>query len=129
MTSKPVFLTDLLGDVDTSWLRDWKGHMLRPPRAARSLRAEACPRGAYVDPLLKRNVREYATFLREAWRRGMLTWKHGCGGDLGLFFVGRKDERLRIIFDTRVINCDFLPAPSTRLPTPSAFGSLEADQE
>eukprot|EP00959_Pyramimonas_sp_CCMP1952_P013297 280582-Pyramimonas_sp.AAC.1 len=60
--------------------------MLRPPQAARSLRAEACPWGAYVNPMPKHDARGYATFLREAWRRGMLTWKHGRGGDLGLSF-------------------------------------------
>eukprot|EP00959_Pyramimonas_sp_CCMP1952_P294293 6155744-Pyramimonas_sp.AAC.1 len=30
-----------------------------------------------------------------------------------------------LIFDARVVNCSFRSPPSTRLPTPSAFASLE----
>ena len=74
-------------------------------------------------------MQAYTFFLKEAWKRGMLTFRHVRGGDMGVFFVRQEDDRLRTIFDTRVINCDVWPAPSTRLPTPSSFGALEADQK
>eukprot|EP00959_Pyramimonas_sp_CCMP1952_P410021 8593112-Pyramimonas_sp.AAC.1 len=43
------------------------------------------------------------------------------------FLVKKKSGAQRIIFDTRVANCRFVDPPSTRLPSPSAFASLEAE--
>ena len=62
--------------------------------------------------------------------RGMLSWERAKGrqGSLGFFlFVKKKSGAQRIIFDTRVANCRFVDPPSTRLPSPSAFASLEAE--
>ena len=51
-------------------------------------------------------------------------------GEIGLFFfVAKKNGKLRIIFDTRVVNTYFKTPPSTRLPTSSAFSSLETSDK
>jgi hypothetical protein len=42
-----------------------------------------------------------------------------------VFFVKKKNEKIRLIFDTRKLNEDFAKPPSTQLPTASALGSVE----
>lgn len=45
---------------------------------------------------------------------------------MGVFFVKKKSGQLRLICDTRISNCDFVDAPSTKLPSPAAFASIES---
>ena len=47
---------------------------------------------------------------------------------VGLFFVRMKSGQQRIIFATRLGNCDFGPPPSTHLPSASAFAKMETSE-
>eukprot|EP00959_Pyramimonas_sp_CCMP1952_P149979 3138347-Pyramimonas_sp.AAC.1 len=47
---------------------------------------------------------------------------------VGLFFVKKKHQVQRIIFDARLANCDFMPPPSTHLPSAAAFAKLETQE-
>ena len=42
-------------------------------------------------------------------QRGMLTWHLDSGSKykLGIFFVAKKSGQMRIVFDTRMVNCRF----------------------
>ena len=82
----------------------------------------------YSDPTLMSSPAQYGGFLREASKRGIIRFRLRSGrcAVLGVFFVIKKDGRsLRIIFDTRFLNCEFIPPPSTSLATAAAFGRLE----
>ena len=46
-------------------------------------------------------------------------------GEVGCFFVRKKNGRLRIIFDTRWSNGAFESPPHLRLPTASTLGHIE----
>jgi len=58
----------------------------------------------------------------------MIFWHlyDGAEGLLGVFFVAKKDGRLRLIFDTRVANTYFKTPPPlvSRRPAPSAVSSV-----
>ena len=62
----------------------------------------------------------------------MLRWSRARGrqGAIGPFFVGKKSSngtvKQRLVFDTRGVNCDFLPPPSTKLATAGAVSRIEA---
>ena len=45
--------------------------------------------------------------------------------NIGCFFVKKKNGKLRLIFDTRLANSEFISPAPVDLPTPSAFGNLE----
>jgi hypothetical protein len=125
----PVPLESLASGPVLKQLEAWQYQMLRPESEARALQKEICPRGPHVDPVLKNSPWRYAEFLADMSSRGMLSWERAMGrqGNLGLFFVKKKSGAQRIIFDTRVANCRFVDPPSTRLPSPSAFASLETE--
>ena len=59
--------------------------------------------------------------------KGMIRYRRAFQdrGVLGIFFVAKKDGRIRIIFDTRILNTKFRDPPSTRLPSAAAISSLE----
>ena len=87
-----------------------------------------CPHGPCVDPTFQRRPRAYADFVQCAAARGMVGFRRADGdrGRLGLFFVAKKGGKLRVFFDTRVVNCFFQDAPRTRLPTSSAMAGLDS---
>ncbi|CAK0810940.1 unnamed protein product [Prorocentrum cordatum] len=124
----PVDIVELVPPVDKVWLEGWRSHMLRDPRAAAALAREACPKGPFCDPALTRDVSTYGRFLIQMYERQMVNFAADTGQPhtVGLFFVPKKTGALRIIFDTRAANCKFLDALSTRLPSASAFSSIEA---
>eukprot|EP00971_Amphidinium_carterae_P288077 5718871-Amphidinium_carterae.1 len=74
----------------------------------------------------------YGEFLHELHRRGLVKFEraHGREGNLGIFFVYKKDrEKIRLIFDTRILNTAFVDPPSTRLPSSSSFSNMEVPSD
>ena len=89
---------------------------------------EAALRRPYSDPTLMSKPSVYGGFLRGCSVRGLIRYRRYVKGSaaLGVFFVIKKDGvSLRIIFDTRLLNCDFFPPPRTSLATASAVGKIE----
>ena len=127
--SVPVALEDILPSADVDWLGRWRQKLLRPAVESQALRTEACPRGPYCDPSLTRSPRTYADFLWTLHNAGMLRWERSAAAgtaNVGVFFVLKSDGKsLRLIFDTRTANCDYIDPPSTRLPSAAAMSHLE----
>jgi hypothetical protein len=126
--SAPVPIVPLLDAADQPGLAGWEQHLLRDPREAADARVQLGVRRPYSDPTLMSSPAQYGGFLREAYQRGLIRFRHRSGkcAALGVFFVIKKDGRsLRIIFDTRFLNCEFHKPPSTSLATAAAFGRLE----
>ena len=80
----------------------------------------------YIDPAFN-NPKTYGRFLDGLHSRGMIAWKREYRKSLlGIFFVAKKDNRIRLIFDTRICNCYFQAPPHVALPTAAALTGLEA---
>ena len=78
----------------------------------------------YVDPAF-RSPKVYGQFLSDLSKRGIICFKLNGKSYLGMFFVHKKDGKVRLIFDTRLTNCYFGPPPKVRLPTASALSGVE----
>lgn len=72
----------------------------------------------YTDPILKHNQGEYIGFLKELQDRNMLRFQRAEGHPsmLGIFFVRKKSGKLRLIFDTRLLNQYFNDLPTQIFP-------------
>ena len=79
---------------------------------------------AHVDPAFN-SPKIYVQFLMQMHSRQLLQFTTGGKTYLGVFFVTKKNGKLRVILDTRIVNCLFKKPPKTRLPTPAALTSLE----
>ncbi|CAE8644665.1 unnamed protein product [Polarella glacialis] len=123
----PVPIRRCLPEADGEWLGDWRSPMLNNPEEARIALSSAGIAKAYIDPVLGHNVKTYARFIKQLDKRHMLGFRKASGeaGLMGVFCVAKKNGALRLIFDTRLINCMFKPAPATQLPTASAIASVE----
>ena len=69
----------------------------------------------------------YGKCLREMHQRGLVVFDadDGAPAALGIFFVRKKDGSLRIIFDTRLLNLQFVDPLSVQLPTAGALCNME----
>jgi hypothetical protein len=83
----------------------------------------------YTDPIFKHNPKQYLGFLKELKNRNMLRFKQhdGSPADLGVFFVRKKNNKQRLIFDTRILNEKFIDPPKTDLPSADAFTRMDID--
>ena len=89
----------MLPSGDCQRLEGWESHLLRDAHDAKVAREELNVPRPYVDPGLVRSPRVYGEFLRCLHKRGMLLFQlvDGNGGALGIFFVKKKNGKLRII--------------------------------
>ena len=122
--TSPVAIEECLSSADSERLATWRQHMLKP---ASDKDGEALIKKPYFDPILKHNRKEYLQFIRELYNRNMIRFKawDGSSGDLGIFFVRKKNGSQGLIFDTRILNHKFFDPPSTDLPSADAFTRLE----
>eukprot|EP00972_Heterocapsa_arctica_P111430 16405310-Heterocapsa_arctica.AAC.1 len=80
-----------------------------------------------MDPVLRRNPVEYTKFVSSLHERGLIHFRPADGdpGRLGVFCVVKKDNSLRLVFDTRGVNLMFRDPPSTRLSSAGAFSRVD----
>ena len=120
----PVSPEDLLPEVHSNTIRGQGAPLLRSAGDATAAIVDSGLQKPHLDPAFH-NPHTYAQFLLDLHARDLVEWQ--CGGQslLGVFFVHKRDGRLRVIFDTRMVNCYFQDPPKTRLPTSAAFTHIE----
>ena len=82
-------------------------------------------RRPHVDAVFRRRGYEYGRFLTVLSDSGIVGPAATCTGECGIFFVTRKDNCQRLIFDPKDANAMCLPPWTTPLPSPC---SLEASE-
>lgn len=94
--SKPVIISDYLGEKDTHSLSNWRSCMLRDVedfKATISRDGEVKP---HCDPVLFSSCEKYGSFLKGLDEKGMLGWRVASNSEvhnLGIFFVYKKDKK------------------------------------
>ena len=116
IAGSPV-ITQLLGEQEVNFLEGYKALMLRPPSEVEQLDEMHGPIKAYTDPLLRKNRRIYAAFIKRLKKIGMVTYSRSAKCVLGVFFVRKKDGRIRLILDCRPCNRVFGAPPGVELVT------------
>ncbi|CAK0904820.1 unnamed protein product, partial [Prorocentrum cordatum] len=123
---QPVPLCACLGEAESEWLGRWQSTLLRPDQPTAAERAEFCPAGPFFDPSLFSKPLLYADFVAKLLARGMAELNEDCdAATVGCFFVAKKNNKLRVIFDTRYANLFFGRPARTALPTATALAAFE----
>ena len=80
-----------------------------------------------LDIGLARRGKVYGKFISELWRKGIveLGARSLVKEETGMFCVRRKDDKLRLICDTRRSNMHFLDPPHTELSSPESLSELD----
>ncbi|CAK0847428.1 unnamed protein product, partial [Prorocentrum cordatum] len=120
-----VALTEVLpADLQTK-LETGRGLLRSPVEAAALIRDAGAPRA--MGPKLGRLGYDYGHALGELYTSGVIeASSEPVLEEAGMFFVARKDKRLRLICDTRTPNMHFTTPEHTALATGEALSSLEA---
>ena len=129
--SAPIPLVEHLPPADRQLLSEWNRHLLRDEADAANQKRLCGLNLTHCDPELFKNTKVYSKFLLELHRRGVPRWRvarPGERGRLGILFVWQNDGTLRIVFDTRMLNTDFVRAPSMRLPSGSSLAGTECER-
>ena len=101
-------LEELLAEADSNMVCGPNPSLLRSASDAVRMTSESGINRPYVDPAF-RSPRVYAKFLLDAHARGLLEWHFETDSLVGVFFVRKRDGRLRLILDTRLCICKFQP--------------------
>ena len=80
--------------------------------------------GQYSDPVLARDQEQYISFLKELRRCGVIGCSSWVECVCGLFFVSKKNKKLRLIIDARRANVFFRRPPSGENSSLAALGNL-----
>ena len=118
-------LTAVLPAVHCELLMRPDVHMLHDRDRVDALIADSGLRKPFVDPSF-RSPKVYASFLLDLLASGIITFGIYQKPLLGLFFVPKKDGRLRLILDTRICNCFFNPHQRPVYRRPRRWAVLSA---
>ena len=130
--TRPVSLVHHLPSADSHRLSHWESHLLKadaPTSHPHNPKQQNTITKPYNDPILTHDRKSYGGFIQRLAERGMIRFRLPSFGErpkLGIFFVKKKDDSLRIIFDTRILNQSFSDPPKTELPSAASFASLES---
>jgi hypothetical protein len=104
-------LTSLLPEAAKEKLERFETHMLRDSVEVTRLQSINGAGNVYFDPVLKNNPHKYANFVRRCAKIGLLEYTTECICQLGIFFVVKKNRKLRLILDCRASNILFRDPP------------------
>ena len=85
--------------------------------------------GLYTDPSLTNTQKVYGDFLKDLHKRGMIEFGRSAVIELGIFFVEKKNGKLRMIVDARRLNQRCKKPPSVSLASGDSLANLEIDPQ
>jgi hypothetical protein len=125
--SNAPLLRQLLPRTDAEILERWESTMLRSTGdVRRRLEVMGVP-GCHFDPVLQRKPKLYASFVTQCVGTGVIELSLACRTEVGIFFVGKKCGKLRLILDCRRANMKFLEPPTVELVTGEGLSQIEVD--
>ncbi|CAK0841912.1 unnamed protein product, partial [Prorocentrum cordatum] len=108
-------------------LEDFEKHMLRPAQESELIRQFEGVPGCHTDPVLQKNPRAYGRLVRRAADIGPVTFTRDPACVLGVFFVTKKADKLRLIVDCRRANQLFRKPPGVALLSGEGLARVEID--
>ena len=127
--SSPVPLGVLLGSGGASEVEGFCNNSVVSSACANRKLGSLGLKVPYVDPVLKQNPKLYHAFVRRLIASGVVSLhaRSFARESTGVFFVRKKNGRLRLILDARRSNCWFVSPEATELASGSSFGDLTVD--
>ena len=81
----------------------------------------------YWDPKLRKSSAHLESFLRRLYDRKLVSFRRAYKAEVGIFFVKKKHDKIRMIVDCRQANfCHQVP-PRTRLGSAGALSELDCE--
>ena len=120
-------LGEYLRGAEKRWWSNPTKYMLLPEAGQEAARADPSAPHPYWDPRLLRNRSLYLDLVMRLFRWGLVTFRRGCRGRVGVFSVGKKSNvgfTQRLILDCRLVNSLFFRPPKTQVTARSQLGEV-----
>ena len=125
--SQPVDLCERLPSEARKFLVDYEHHLLlNDEEWGHEMETGVCIHN-YWDPVLKKSRSSYEQFVRMLHQAGMIAFTKRPLGRTGVFFVKKKNGKLRMVLDCRSINRRFRRTPHIPMGTGSTWADVVLD--
>lgn len=122
--SEAASLQSILGSRAENFVKRLESKVL-PESVVRDRKAASALKKPYFDPILKAQPRMYALFCRRLFDAGLIEYRQQVKKVVGAFCVKKKENRQRLVIDSRLANLHFCEPESVRLCTGSTFAKIE----
>ena len=116
-------LADVLSGEALLDTQNFQERMLLGPEELEAVLESGTP-NTYLDPVFRFSPSKYAEFVAELYRAGVVRFAASCKITNGMFFVLKKNGKLRLILDARMANAHFRKAPGGNNASAACFGEL-----
>lgn len=126
---QPVQVLPLLPPEERARLAGWRQRLLRDPDDQLREREACGVLQPFMDPNLRSQPRAYHGFHAELGTRGLISFERTDDPFYAIccFFVIKQTGDLRLAFDTRLANTQFVAPPKRALPPAASFAAIEVD--
>ena len=121
----PCPVEEILEGECLSQVKNWETEMLLSPEEYGGVMEHIDSIGCYMDPVLSRNPNMYAHFVLQLLRANIIRFSKTPKSRLGVFFVRKKNGKLRLIVDCRQVNAVFKTPPKGHVVSSAVFGDIE----
>ena len=125
--SNPVQLDQLLPPHEAERLNAFEKQMLLGDEEMSAVLEKGLDGDMYVDPILESSKKDYHAFVADMVRCRLVGFTDSPRVQVGIFFVSKKNGKLRMIIDARRTNKLFRKPPSTMLGSSDCWGRTEVD--
>ncbi|CAK0869717.1 unnamed protein product, partial [Prorocentrum cordatum] len=120
-------LISMLPSEARKHLEDFEKLMLRPAQESELIQPHEGVPGCHTDPALQKDPRTYGRLVRRVAKVGMVTFTRDPVCVLGVFFVTKKADKLRLIVDCRRANQLFQKPPGVALLSGEGLSRVEIE--
>ncbi len=122
--SRAASLNQILGHEAESFIKVLESKV-SSESVVRSRKAASNLKKPYFDPILREQPRKYSQFCLKLWNSGLIEFHKHVHEVVGAFCVRKKNNRQRLVIDSRLANLHFDAPESVRLCTGSTFARIE----
>lgn len=124
----PVDLASILPEKERTRLREFERQMLLSGEELAAVQERGFEGDLYVDPRLADDEKAYHDFVAELVESRLVSFTTTPRSQVGLFFVTKKNGKLRMIVDARRTNRLFRRPPCTQLGSADSWGRAESSE-
>ena len=127
--TSPVQLEQLLPPLEAERVKSFEDRMLLGDEEMSAVLEKGLEGDMYVDPVLEASKKDYHAFVADLVRCQLVGFTSSPRVQVGIFFVSKKNGKLRMIIDARRTNKLFRKPPSTMLGSSDCWGRTEVSEK
>ena len=126
--AKAPYLFDVLDPHGREFLQDPDAHIFVSGDEWGHIVEKGGSIRPYMDEVLRHDQKQYYTFVKDLFDRGMITFTTKPRAIITPFFVAKKNGKLRLVLDCRGVNQMFRPPPALAMSAGFSWSRLSMER-